>query len=371
MDTRYEKLAETLVGFSTKTGRGDRVLLQTDVTVPFDMNLAVIRAVRKAGGIMLRPMPIDQRLLAAAQEGCTKRSLGVDAASYLTTILGTDVRIALRGYMNPFEPSGVPSKDSQRHDRYFTGAVMEEAVEGTRWVVTNWPTPGFAILAGMSTTEAEDFFFRAVLVDYEAMTRSVQPLLDLMRQTKDVRIVGPNTDLAFSIEGIPAIPCTGERNIPDGEAETAPVRDSVNGRIQYNTLTITKTGDRFEGVGFEVRDGKIIDAWCDSGDENRLQTILDTDEGARYFGEFSLGINWGVTRVIGDTLFDEKVGGTFHFTPGKCYDAAPNGNKSAIHWDIVCDQRESAGGGEIFFDGVLVRKNGLFVLDALQGLNPR
>ncbi len=371
MDPRYSQLADIMVDFSTKVQPGDQVLLQTDVSTPHDMNLALIEAVRKRGGTMLTPIIWNPRLFAAARVGCTEQSLGVDAQAYLTTIRGTQVRIALRGYDNPLEMSGVPGEDQQRYDKCYTGAVMEQAVEHTRWVLSIWPTTGFAQLAGLTTTQAEDMFFGAVLADYPAMERSVQPLKELMDRTDRVEISGPGeTNLKFSIKGIGGVPCVGHRNIPDGEVYTAPVHDSMNGRIEYNTLTITKSGERFEGVWFNIANGKIVDSGCEVGDEDRIKQILDTDEGARYFGEFSFGLNWGIQHIIGDTLFDEKVGGTFHLTPGKAYSNADNGNRSGVHWDIVCDQREAAGGGEIYFDGVLVRKNGIFVLEELAGLNP-
>ncbi len=371
MDPRYKRLAEIMVGFSTEVGPGDHVLLMTDVSTPHEMNAAVIEAARARGGIMLDPLIWNQRLMAAARVGCTEASLLVDADAYLAKLKGTQVRIALRGYTNPLEMSGVSGEDQARFDKYYTGATIEQAVEHTRWVLSVWPTTGFALMAGLSTTAAEDMFFKAVLADYPAMERSVQPLKELMDRTDRVEIIGPGeTRLSFSIKGIGGVPCVGHWNIPDGEVYTAPVRDSMNGMIQYNTLTITKSGERFEGVWFDIANGKIVGSACKVGDPHRIVQILNTDEGARYFGEWSLGINNDITRIIGDTLFDEKVGGTFHLTPGKAYKNADNGNKSGVHWDIVCDQREPAGGGEIWFDGQLIRKNGIFVRPELAGLNP-
>ena len=370
MDSRYAQLAKVLVGYSTKVSKNDRVLLQVDVNTPFPMLEAVVEEVRAAGGVMMSPMLSDVRLTALCMKGCTHRQLAPDAAALMMRVLAADVRIAFRSFGNVMEMSGVPVADSTLHNKEMS-LSMDEAVENTRWILTSWPTPAFAQLAGMSTKDFEDFFFCAVLADYPAMTESVKPLVDLMNATDQVHIIGPDTDLTFSIKGIGAVPCTGLRNIPDGEVYTAPVRGSINGHIHYNTTTITKSGQRFSGVRFVFKDGKIVEATCDSGDPIAMQLILDTDEGARYVGEFALGINWGVTQTIGDTLFDEKVGGSFHITPGKCYDHAPNGNNSAIHWDIVCDQREQHGGGEIHFDGQLVRKNGLFVPEELHGLNPK
>lgn len=372
VDPRYTQLAEIMAGFSTNVQPGNHVLLQTDVSVPHEMNQAVVEAVRARGGIMLKPEMLNPRLQAACLPGCTELSLAVDAESYLRTIKGAHVRIILRGYQNPFELSNVPEEDSRRYAKHYSAKVIGPSTTDVRWVLSGWPTMGFAQLAGMPTTAMEELFFRAVLADYPAMEKAVEPLKALMERTKRVRIIGPgDTDLDFNIDGIGAIPCVGHRNIPDGEVYTAPVRTSVNGVMHYNTLTITKSGDRFTNLRFVFEDGRIIEETCEQGDPAKLRSILDTDEGARYIGEFSLGLNWGIDQIIGDTLFDEKVGGTLHFTPGKAYEnAADNSNRSGIHWDIVLDQRQSAGGGEIYLDGCLIRKNGLFVIDELAGLNP-
>ena len=148
---------------------------------------------------------------------------------------------------------------------------------------------------------------------------------------------------------------------------TAPVKDSVNGVIAYNVPSI-ENGTKFENVRLEFKNGKIVD--IKANDTKRATAIFDTDEGARYVGEFALGVNPYITDGMGDILFDEKISGSIHFTPGACYDSAWNGNVSAIHWDLVMSQTEAYGGGEIYFDDVLIRKNGRFVLPELFGLNP-
>jgi len=369
MDPRFEELAEIMVGYSTGVKKGDRVLLQTDVSTPYDMHRAIVSAVREAGGTMMAPIVTDPRLNALCVEGGTQRRFAADAAAYMVRMLSADVRIAFRGFHNIFEQSGIPDKDTQLHEKIMTGLTIEEGIEGTRWVLTRWPTPAFAQLAGLSTDKFEEYFWNAVLADYPKMARSVKPLVRLINQTKKVRITGPGTDITFSIEGLTAVPCVGDRNIPDGEVFTAPVRDSVNGKITYNTVVVTRDGKRFEGLWFVFKDGKIIKSGCESGDPSSVEKILDTDEGARFIGEFSFGINWGITQTVGETLFDEKCGGTLHFTPGKSYGDCSNGNQSAVHWDIVLDQREKQGGCKIYFDGKLIRKDGLFTLDALQRLN--
>ena len=180
---------------------------------------------------------------------------------------------------------------------------------------------------------------------------------------------GPGeTDLHFSIKNIGVIPCCGDKNVPDGECFTAPVRDSVNGVLHYNTSTVYN-GQTFENVRLVFRNGRIVEASC-QGDSKKLNEIFDTDEGARYVGEFAIGFNPHITHPMKDILFDEKIAGSFHFTPGRCYEEASNGNHSEIHWDLVCIQRSDFGGGTIAFDGEIVRRDGLFVVDDLKGLNP-
>ena len=192
-------------------------------------------------------------------------------------------------------------------------------------------------------------------------------LVELMNRTDKVRLVAPGTDLTFSIKGIPAVKCSGRRNIPDGEVYTAPVRDSVNGRITYNVPS-KYNGKKFENISLVFKDGKIVEATAN--DSEAVNRVFDTDEGARYVGEFSFGVNPFIHDAMGDILFDEKIAGSIHFTPGSCYEEAPNGNDSAIHWDLVLDMSADKGGGEIYMDDVLVRKDGIFVLDELKGLNP-
>jgi aminopeptidase len=155
--------------------------------------------------------------------------------------------------------------------------------------------------------------------------------------------------------------------VPDGEVYTAPVKNSVNGKITYNTPSPYQ-GIFHQQVSFTFKDGKIIEATSDQTD--KLNEVLDTDEGARYIGEFALGLNPAIKEPMGNILFDEKIRGSLHFTPGDSYDETENGNSSSVHWDLVLIQRPEYGGGEIYFDDVLIRKDGIFVINELKGLNP-
>jgi aminopeptidase len=242
----------------------------------------------------------------------------------------------------------------------------EVRVPKTKWVVLRYPTDAFAQAAGMSSAAFEDFYFNVCTADYPAMKKAQEPLQARMEAADRVRIVAPGTELEFSIKGIPVIPCFGERNIPDGEVFTAPVRDSINGVIRFNTQSRYQ-GTVFSDITFEFKDGKIVKATANNTE--RINQILDSDDGGRYCGEWSLGTNNRVRHPMLDTLFDEKIGGSFHLTPGQAYEIADNGNRSRIHWDLVLIQREDYGGGEVWFDGELVRKDGRFVPEDLQGLN--
>jgi aminopeptidase len=243
----------------------------------------------------------------------------------------------------------------------------EQRVKHTKWCVMRYPEPSMAQLAGMSTDAFEDFYFNVCNLDYSRMSRAMDRLVTAMERSDKVRITGRGTDLSFSIKGIPAVKCDGRLNIPDGEVYTAPVRDSVNGVITYNCPAVYQ-GVTFENIRFTFKDGKIVEATANNSE--RLNQILDTDEGGRYIGEFAIGFNPYIDHPMKDTLFDEKIRGSLHFTPGRCYDDASNGNKSAIHWDLVLIQRADYGGGDIWFDNELIRKDGFFIPSELQCLNP-
>ncbi|MCX6361239.1 MAG: aminopeptidase [Armatimonadetes bacterium] len=368
MNTYYNRLADTIVRHSLKVLPGDNVLVEaTDIPDAFTTTL--IDRIAAAEG---RPHALTQ-----SQK--VQRSLYRAATEEQMTLLGQIERrrmeamqcyVGVRGSHNPSETSDVPRDRMNLYERHvWTPVHGQVRVPKTRWVVLRWPHPSMAQAARMSTDAFEEYYFRVCAgVDYDAMATALEPLHELMDQTDRVRITGPGTDLSFSIHGIPTVPCAGGCNLPDGEIFTAPVRDSVNGTIRFSAPSLQR-GRTFEQIELEFRQGKIVAARC-SQNVGELNSILDMDEGARYIGEWSLGVNPFVTAAIGDTLFDEKIAGSFHLTPGRAYDEADNGNRSDLHWDLVCIQRPECGGGEIRFDDVLVRKDGLFVLPQLAGLNP-
>ena len=275
---------------------------------------------------------------------------------------------AICGSANASESSDVPSKTMQMYSKTLR-PFLNYRVDKTKWVVLRWPSPSMAQAANMSTEAFENFYFDVCTMDYAKMSKAMNPLEKRMKKADKVHIKGPGTDLTFSIKGIGAKKCEGSRNIPDGECFSCPTLKSSNGVIQFNTPTLY-AGTKFEGIRLELKDGKITRATCAGGAEKKLNEILDTDPGARFVGEFSLGFNPHIQSPMCDILFDEKIAGSLHYTPGQAYEDVGNGNKSAVHWDMVLIQRPEWGGGEVWFDGELIRKDGLFLAKDLVGLNP-
>jgi aminopeptidase len=363
-DPRLDQLAELLTGFSTSLKKDERVLIDA-FDVPEAMVVALIRAARQRGALpfaQLHQARVTRELLRDAAEA----QYAPHAEVELARMKQMDAYIALRGSGNIFEASDIPAASVQLVTRLMK-PVQDQRVNHSKWVVLRWPTSAMAQQAGMSPEAFEEFYFRVCTLDYRRMAPGMKALGDLMSRTDRVQLKGPGTDLNFSIKGIGAKECGGLRNIPDGEVFSCPVRESVEGVLQYNAQTVY-LGTSFDSIRLVFKQGQIVEATANN--TARLNEILDSDPGARYIGEFALGFNPHILQPLRDILFDEKIAGSFHFTPGQAYDDCGNGNKSQIHWDMVCIQRPDYGGGEIWFDGELIRKDGLFVPKALQKLNP-
>lgn len=365
-DPRIETLAKNLINYSVALKPGEKILIEVIGT---DMPLAkeLIKQAYNAGGIPFITIK-NPELLRLLLAGCTKQQIK-DIASYeIARMKDMNAYIGIRSGENVSELGAVSQENMKLYmEHYMKPLHIDLRVKHTRWCILRYPNNSMAQLADMATDHFEDFYFKVCNLDYSKMSQAMDNLVKVMEKTKKVRITGKDTDLSFSIEGLPAIKCAGQMNIPDGEVFTAPVRNSVNGVITYNTPAVYQ-GVTFDNIRLEFKDGKIIKA--SANDTERINKIFDTDEGARYVGEFAIGVNPYIEKPMKDTLFDEKIKGSIHFTPGSCYDECDNGNKSAVHWDLVFIQRPEYGGGEIYFDDVLVRKDGLFVLEELECLNP-
>lgn len=367
MDSRIELLAKNLVNYSCKVKEGEKVLIHYIGDSTRALAKELVNEVYKSGGIPFLDYT-DVRLQREVLLQTTKEQQELEASWDALRMSKMDCYIGIRGSENVSELSDVPSEKMTIYNKYYSTPVHHDIrVPDTRWVVLRYPNNAMAQLANSSLDKFEEFYFNVCNLDYSKMSVAMDPLVALMNRTDRVRLVGKDTDLAFSIKDIPAIKCDGILNIPDGEVFTAPVRDSINGKISYNAPAVFQ-GITYENISFEFKDGKIINA---TANETKLiNEVLDTDEGARYIGEFAIGVNPYILKPMKDTLFDEKIMGSIHLTPGNCYKIAPNGNKSDIHWDLVYIQTPEYGGGEIYFDDVLIRKDGLFVIPELEGLNP-
>ena len=365
MDSRIEKLASNLVNYSNKIQPGEKVLISYEGKTSTPLIRQIIKEVYKVGGLPYTEIR-DSQITREIMLGASEEQIQYMCDNQLAEMQGMDAYIAVRAGDNTSELSDVPSEKMNMYNSIMR-PVLNYRVNHTKWVVLRYPNPSMAQLAGMSQESFEDFYFKVCNLDYGKMSIAMDSLVEIMNKTDKVKILGPGTELEFSIKDIPAIKCAGEMNIPDGEVYTAPVKDSMNGKISYNTVS-EEQGFTYENIVFEIKDGRIVNATAN--DSARINELLDTDEGARYFGEFAFGINPFINHPMKDTLFDEKICGSFHLTPGAAYEDAFNGNKSAVHWDLVNIQREDYGGGEIYLDNVLVRKNGIFVIPELECCNP-
>jgi len=365
-DPRNARLAHLIVHHSTQLVAGEAVMIEAfDLADGLVLDLVeAVQAARATPLVFLRSNAVHRAVLNGADEAYMRLQAEIE----LFQMQKVQAYVGLRAAHNSSELADVPSDRMALYSKLVSRPVhLDYRVNHTRWVVLRYPNPAMAQSANMSTAQFEDFYYRVCTMDYARMAEAIVPLRERMEATDAVRLLGPGTDLRFSIRGMGVVPCEGRRNLPDGECFTAPVRDSVNGTITYNTPSLY-LGTTYDSLSFTFEGGRIVRAT--GNPQDKLNALLDTDAGARFIGEFSLGFNPFVLNPMKDTLFDEKIAGSLHFTPGQAYSIADNGNRSQIHWDLVLIQRPEYGGGEVWFDGELVRKDGMFVVPALDGLNP-
>ncbi len=359
-----KQLCRNLISYSVDLKRGEHLYIELigKETLDFGRLLAVEAA--RAGGIPFWYYN-DEYIQRSWLLTCTKEQIRQFGEFHLKIMKEADAYISIRGIENRFQFADIPREKMDWYNILFYKPVhLEERVKNTKWCVLRYPNNAMAQMAETSQEKFEDFYYKVCNLDYRRMSQAMDPLVKLMEETDRVRITSPGTDLSFSIKGIPVVKCDGRNNIPDGEVFTAPIRDSINGHITFNAPSIYE-GTLFRDIHFEFKNGKITQAKA-AMSTNALRKILDTDDGARYVGEFSFGLNPNIRNPMQEALFDEKIFGSIHLTPGDCYDEAPNGNNSAIHWDLVLIQTKEHGGGEIYFDDRLVRKDGVFVHSGLK-----
>ena len=368
MEEKIKNLSRTIVNYSLALKENEKVLIMYQSTEERDLVMELIKEANRVGAICFTNF-IDPIVSNYLTETTTEKRISLIRKYQEFEVDNFDAFIQICYRVNDFEGKNIKSSTTKA-----IGDACKKArdirINHRKWVLLNYPSIIDAYKAKMTIHEFKEFAFNVMNVDYQEMSRKIKPLKELMEKTDKVRITSPNgTDITFSIKGIPAIPCVGNMNIPDGEIYTAPVKNSVNGKIVYNTPSPYQ-GKIYEDVSLTFENGKIVKAECsESKDNERLNEIFNIDDGARYVGEFSFGLNPKILYPMGDILYDEKILGSIHFTPGSAYQDAYNGNDSSVHWDMVLIQRKDYGGGEIYFDDVLIRKDGEFVLEELKELN--
>jgi aminopeptidase len=365
-DPRINTMAKNLINYSVKLQPGENLLIEVQ-DAGEELVAALIKEAYAVGGNPFIAVK-NRSLMRELFLDCNEKQIAMAAEFEAERMRNMQAYIGIRGAMNSSDWSDVPGEKMSIYMKHWSKKVHSEIrVPNTKWCVMRYPNQAMAQMANMSTEAFENFYFDVCTLDYAKMGKAMESLVEVMEKTDRVRITGVGTDLSFSIKGLPAIKCAGELNIPDGEVFSAPVRNSVNGHITYNTPAEYQ-GFTYENIRLEFKDGKIVKATAN--DTERINKVFDTDDGARYVGEFAIGVNPYITKPMKDTLFDEKIMGSIHFTPGNAYDDCDNTNRSAIHWDLVFIQTPEYGGGEIWFDDTLIRKDGKFVLESLKVLNP-
>jgi aminopeptidase len=360
-DSRNQALADKIITYSTSTKAGENVMIELFGTNGIHLAQEMARATIDVGAVPFVVIRDTETERIIRERGTRELWATMRDASGLPLMKEMDVYVGIRAGENIYELSGVGKEQNKAYsDEYLLPVHMEERVNNTRWCVMRYPSPAFAMNAKMSTSTFADFYYKACLLDYALLNDRMKPLHELLAKSKELKLIGNGTDISFSIEGQTWIPCAGDVNIPDGEIFSAPLLTSVNGTIVYAPTVYD--GKPFEYIKLVVKDGVVVD--FDSSNNAGLEEILSTDEGARRFGEFSFGTNPYIDQPMYDILFDEKIWGSNHLTLGKCYDIAPNGNMSAIHWDLVCI------GADVYVDGELIRKGRQFVRPELMPLNP-
>ncbi len=373
-DPRIQRWAETLTHYCLYIQPGETVLIQaTELAAP--LVRAVYREILRAGG---HPLPriilpeLTEILLKEGSDAQITYHSPIDAALAETVnarlTISSEVNVRALANVDPARQALLQQSGGDIRRRY-----REREQEGTfKWCGTLYPTQAFAQNAGMSLDELTEFVFEACFLNDEhpaerwrELGASQQRYVDWLRGKERVRIVGRDTDLTLSIAGRAFINSDGKRNFPSGEFFTGPVEDSAEGTIRY-TIPSAFGGRVVQDIRLRFHQGEVVEATAAQGQEF-LERMLRLDDGARRLGEFAFGNNFGITRGISNTLFDEKIGGTVHLALGSSYPETGGLNKSSLHWDMVCDLRPEAGGGEVWVDDTLFLKDGKLLLDATSG----
>ena len=363
-DPRIAKLANNLLTHSVKLEKGQTLIISSTAEAK-DLVIELVRQTYQIGGFPIVRLS-DEEISRAVLMGITEQQSKSMLADITHLFERADAYIGISAGRNEFELADVPMDRKNAHSKHFGQPLREIGRTKNVWCGLNYPNASMAQLAGTSLEAFEDFYFDVCSMDYSKMHNAMLPLKELMERTDKVRIVHQDTgtDLTFSIKGQYATICAGTHNIPDGEIMTTPLKYSANGKIKFNIPQMSKSSVLHHDLELEFKDGKIIKA--SSSNTKSLNEEIDCDEGARYLGEFAFGVNPYITKPMNDILFDEKIAGSIHIALGKGYEEncadKENMNRSSLHWDVILLNPD------IYFDDVLIRKNGKFVLPQLLAL---
>lgn len=366
MDVRIQRLANVLVNYSTTVQPGEWVGILGDVAALPALR-AVFDAVLRAGGNPSVMLSDDYMMRSFLRDANDDQVAWLDPSQTLYYDQA-DVYIRVSAPSNTRALTSIPGARMQQVQaarRSWLDTRLTRAAEGHfKWVGTLFPTEAGAQEANMSLEDYEAFVYGATFCDQEDSIAEWQKLsamqqkkVDWLVGKKHVKCQGPNVDLELSIDGRSFVNSDGHKNMPSGEIFTGPVEDSVNGWIRYSYPSIVG-GRAVKGIELRFDNGRVVEAHAEENDE-LLQAQLDTDAGSRYLGEFAIGTNFGINRFTGSILFDEKIGGTIHTAIGTGYPETGSKNRSAVHWDMICDMRKDS---TIHVDGELFYKNGEFVI---------
>lgn len=360
------QFAQTIVQYSCDVQKGDHVLVMSEGLAAKPLVMALVEAIYDAGAYPYVEL-VDTEIQRLILRRCEENQMAVFGDVSLEKLRKMDALVVISALDNPYQYQDVPTDRKNRYNQHFMQkCFFGHAVQKTKWLYIKYPTQGMAQMMGKNLDAFKQYYYDVCNLDYRALSQAMDPLVQRLGKADQVRIVGPGTDLSFSIRGIPVVKSDGRNGLPDGEVFTAPCRESVNGIITFNCPLFFR-GMLLENIRLEVVDGRIVHATCN--DSAMLNEILDTDAGSRYFGEFAFGLNPAVLSPMKDILFDEKMAGSIHMAVGNAYAMTENGNHSLIHMDIVCQQTPEYGGGEVYLDGILFRKDGVFMEAELEGLN--
>ena len=351
-DQRLSKLADVLLEHSLNVMAGENVVIRSGYLAKPLIDAFYKKAINKGVNAFVHILVDDHKKY--MMENASAKQLEDNNVLYEDIYKKADAVLVIEAPENTKYLSNVDPKKNMEYNKAQSPVLKE--IMSKRWVLTNYPVDAFAQDACMSLEEYEDFLFDAVLVDYKKMDQEMDKIINVFDTADTIRVVGRETDLTFSIQGRKGTKCSGQNNVPDGEVFYSPVTNSANGYIYYEFPAI-RYGNQVDGVRLEFKDGKIVGARADAN-EQFLNQMLDTDEGSRYLGEFGIGLNYGIKKFIKNILFDEKIGGTIHLAAGNAYEGSGGDNRSALHWDMIKELRDV---GEIYADGKLVQKNGIYL----------